>query len=148
MSNPYSSRNAEWRGRLAARARRLTDAQMDLPAGGPGWTVKVVLGHLAFWDRRAIILLDRWKQEGISPSAVDINAINDSMRPFLAAIPGPEVKRLAREAAEAIDAAIDALDPGLLSKIETDGKPVRLDRAAHREHHLAQIEKALSPIPG
>jgi hypothetical protein len=45
---------------------------------------------------------------------------------------------------EAIDAVIAALDPAFLSRIETEGKPLRLNRAGHREHHLQQVEKALA----
>jgi predicted nuclease of predicted toxin-antitoxin system len=47
-----------------------------------------------------------------------------------------------KKAAIAIDAAIDTLDSDFLARIETEGKPFRLNRASHREHHLEQIEKA------
>ena len=54
-----------------------------------------------------------------------------------------EMKRRVVDAAVAVDATIDALDPKFLSWIETEGKLFRLNRAGHREHHLEQIEKAL-----
>lgn len=144
MSNGYSEQNAAWRGKLVALARRLSEKDMGMPAGGTGWTVTGLLGHIAFYDQRALALLSKWKKDGISPSPLDVDIVNDALRPFLNAIAPREMKRLAVEAAEAIDAAIDALDPELLSRIETEGKPVRLNRAAHREHHLALIEKALA----
>ena len=38
-----------------------------LPAG---WTVAAVLGHLAFWDQRAFILLEQWEKTGTAPAAI------------------------------------------------------------------------------
>jgi hypothetical protein len=143
VSNTYSEQNAAWRGKLVALVKRLSDKDMERPAGGPGWTVTGLLGHLAFYDQRAVVLLSKWKKDGISPSPNDVDIINDAMRPLLNAVAPRDMKRLALEAAEAIDAAIDALEPGFLSRIEAEGKPVRLNRAAHREHHMEQIEKAL-----
>jgi hypothetical protein len=40
---------------------------------------------------------------------------------------------------------VDALEPEMIARIQSEGGPVRLDRAAHRRHHLAQIEAALVP---
>jgi uncharacterized damage-inducible protein DinB len=144
MGNGYSEQNAAWREKLVALARRLSEKDMGRPAGGAGWTVTGLLGHMAFYDQRALTLLEKWKRDGISPSALDVDIVNDALRPFLNAVAPREMKRLAVEAAEAIDAAIDSLEPGLLSRIETEGKPVRLNRAVHREHHVAQIENALA----
>jgi hypothetical protein len=144
MSNAYSAENAAWREKLISLAGRLSDKDCGRPAGGPGWTVGGLLGHLAFYDIRAAVLLARWKKDGISPSPNDVDIVNDATRPLLNAVPPAEMKRIAVEAAAAIDAAIDALDPAFLAKIESDGKPVRLNRAAHREHHMEQIQKALA----
>jgi uncharacterized damage-inducible protein DinB len=143
MSNAYSAQNAAWRERLVALTKRLSEKDMAKPAGGAGWTVTGLLGHMAFYDQRALALLSKWKKDGISPSALDVDIVNDAARPLFNAVAPRMMKRLVVEAAEAIDAAIDALDPQFLSRIESEGKPVRLNRAAHREHHLDQIEKAL-----
>ncbi len=143
MSNAYTANNAAWREKLNALLSRLTEKDMARAAGGPSWTVGGLLGHLAFWDQRAIVLLAKWKSSPMAVSPVDIDVVNDSMRPFLNAIPGKKVAAMAREAAASIDAAIDALTPDFLAKVEAEGKPVRLDRGAHREHHMAQIQKAL-----
>jgi hypothetical protein len=144
MSNAYSAQNAAWREKLVAITARLSDKDLGRSAGGPGWTVGGLLGHLAFYDIRATLLLARWKKDGITPSPNDVDLVNDAAKPLFNAVTPAAMKRLVVEAATAIDAAVDALDPGFLSKVETDGKPVRLDRAAHREHHLQQIEKALA----
>jgi hypothetical protein len=144
MSNAYSRQNAAWRERLTAVAGRLSPAGMKRPAGGPGWTVTGLLGHLAFYDQRALTLVAKWKKDGISPSPLDIDVVNEAARPMFNAMAPDEAKKLVVETAAAIDAVIDAMDPQLLARIEADGKPVKLNRAAHREHHLAQIEKALA----
>ena len=80
-------------------------------------------------------------KDGISPLDADI--VNDAARPLFNAVAPGEMKRLVVDAAVAVDAAIDALNPELLSQIETEGKPFRLNRAGHRKHHFEQIEKAL-----
>jgi hypothetical protein len=143
VSNSYAARNKSELEHLRKVAGGLTDNQVACPAGGPGWSVGGILGHLAFWDQRAIVLLRRWKAGGVGTSAIDIDAVNDAMRPILNALPSKTAIHLAIDSAEGIDKEIDSLDDIMLAKVETDGKPVRLDRAAHRIHHLEQIEKAL-----
>ncbi|HET6452093.1 MAG TPA: maleylpyruvate isomerase N-terminal domain-containing protein [Spirochaetia bacterium] len=143
MSNAYSADNRAWRERLASTVKGITDADLGKPAGGPGWTVNGLLAHLAFYDLRAARLIEQWKAGAIGPSALDIDVSNDAMKSLFNAVAHHEIRRLVLEAAEAIDGAIDSLDPGFLSRIEAEGKPVRLNRAAHREHHLRQIESAL-----
>jgi hypothetical protein len=144
MSNAYSEQNAAWREKLIAVTRRLSDADLGRAAGGPGWTVAGLLGHLAFYDLRASVLLARWKKDGITASPNDVDIVNDATKPLFNAVDHHEIRRLVVEAATTIDAAIDALDPAFVAKVEAEGKPVRLNRAAHRELHLEQIEKALA----
>lgn len=143
MRNAYTEPNREWRETLTDLARGLSQADVARPAGGPGWTVGGLLGHLAFWDRRALVLLERWKKDGISESPMDVDVVNDTMKPFLNALTHREVVRLCVDSAAAIDAAIDGLDPALLAKVEAEGKPVKLNRGVHRQHHIEQIRKAL-----
>jgi len=148
MSNAYSAQNAQWRERLMEVVGRLADADLDRPAGGPGWTVGGLLAHMAFYDYRALTLLDKWKKNAIGPSGLDIDVVNDSLKPLFNVLRPRELRRMVVQAAEDLDAEIDALDPGFLSRIESEGKPVRLNRAAHREHHLGQIEKAVGAESG
>jgi len=143
MSNVYTEPNREWREILTELARGLSQADIVRPAGGAGWTVGGLFGHLAFWDRKAFVLLERWKKDGISESPMDVDVVNDTMKPFLNALSVREVVRLCEESAAAIDAAIDGLDPAFLAKVETEGKPVKLNRGTHRRHHIEQIRKAL-----
>src|SRR2546427_7413164 len=66
VDRSYVARNNAERARLEALVARLTDADLRRPLAA-GWTVAGVLAHLAFWDQRAFILLDRWQREGVTP---------------------------------------------------------------------------------
>lgn len=140
--NAYSQRNKEGLERLRRAIDRLTDAQMSVPAGGPGWTVSGILAHMAFWDQRATVLARRWKAGGTGSPSGDVDLLNDAMKPFLLALPPRKAAELALQAAEMVDREIDSLDAGTLARIEANGQP-KLDRAGHRAHHLEQIEKAI-----
>ena len=58
--------NSKERARLNALVARLNDADLARPLPA-GWTVAGVLGHLAFWDQRIIVLLDAWERTGAAP---------------------------------------------------------------------------------
>jgi len=143
MSNVYSADNAAWGKKLDSLVQRLSGRDLERPAGGPGWTVGGLLAHLAFYDYRALVILKKWETNAVGPSPLDVDVVNDALKPLFNAMAPDGIRRLVCEAAQAIDAAIDAMDPGLLAQIEKVGTPVRLNRAAHRGHHLAQVEKAL-----
>ena len=111
--------------------------------GGAGWTVAALLLHVAFWDRRASLLLARWTKSGVEDSPIDSDIVNDSVKDILLAVPPEAAPRLALAAAEEVDRAIAGLAPSILSEIEGRDVHVRLDRAHHRNMHLDEIEKAL-----
>lgn len=140
--NKYSQENAAGRQRLTALVNRLTDEQLKRPLEA-GWTVAGVLAHLAFWDQRALLLLEKWKQAGVGPSANDVDIINDTTRLLCVALAPRLAAQLAVSCAAAIDQAIESLEPGLLAEVETKGAAVRLNRALHRGEHLKEIEQAL-----
>ena len=58
LDRAYVSENAAESEHLQALIRRLTDEQLARPLEA-GWTVSAVLAHLAFWDQRALVLLDK-----------------------------------------------------------------------------------------
>jgi hypothetical protein len=142
MTNQYTQANSAERDHLEKVIARLSPSDYDRPAGGPGWTIGGLLAHLAFWDNRALALLAKWKKEGIGPSLIDTDLFNESMRPLCNAVPAAVIARMAVETATAIDEEIDSLQPEFLARVERDGTPVRLNRGLHRNHHLAQVEKA------
>jgi len=143
MSRPFVEENNRQRERLRALIARLSDQDLVRPLYH-GWTVAGILGHLAFWDYRAILLLRRWKQTGVKPSPADVDAINDGMRPLLLAVPPRRAAEMALEAAASIDKEIEGLSEDLIAQIEGQATTFRLNRGTHRIEHLNQIESALS----
>ena len=144
MSRSFIEENAQQRERLRTLLTRLSNPDLARPLYGD-WTVAGVLAHMAFWDYRALVLIRRWKQTGVKePSAMDVDAINDAMRPLLLAIPPRQAAKIALDAAAAIDKEIEGLSPDLIAEIEAQALPFRLNRAKHRLEHLGQIEAALS----
>ncbi|MEK7836640.1 MAG: maleylpyruvate isomerase N-terminal domain-containing protein, partial [candidate division NC10 bacterium] len=59
----YVAPNRVERQRLQALAARLGDEQLSRPLAA-GWTIAGVLGHLAYWDQRILVLIERWQQGG------------------------------------------------------------------------------------
>ena len=128
--------------RLRRFAAAVTHDQLRREVGA-GWTVAALLLHVAFWDRRASLLLARWTKSGVEDSPIDSDIVNDSVKDILLAVPPEAAPRLALAAAEEVDRAIAGLAPSILSEIEGCDVHVRLDRAHHRNMHLDEIEKAL-----
>lgn len=140
--NPYSQKNTASRQELGALVNRLSEAQLQQPLEA-GWTVAGVLAHLAFWDRRALTLLQQWQQQGIGPSAVDVDVINEATRFLCISLAPHQAVQLVLSSARAVDEAIERLAAGFLAAVEKDGPTVHLDRSAHRHDHLRQIKEAL-----
>jgi len=138
----YNQENAVERHHLFALINQLSDEQLSHPMEA-GWTVSTVLTHLAFWDNRALLLIEKWQKDGIGPSPMDTDLVNEATRIFLLAIPPRKAAEIALMSATAIDRAIEQLSPEMSTAIETIGKTVHLNRAEHRRLHLGEIEKAL-----
>ena len=62
MTRSYVTENSAQRARLRALVDRLTDAELARPLDA-GWTVAAVLAHVAFWDQRALTLIERWERD-------------------------------------------------------------------------------------
>ncbi|MGH7341474.1 MAG: maleylpyruvate isomerase N-terminal domain-containing protein, partial [Candidatus Rokuibacteriota bacterium] len=133
------------RARLRAFVARVSDADLARPLPA-GWTVAAVLGHLAFWDQRALLLVDAWEQKGIAPPphhAADTDWINDAGKPFLLALPPRQLADLSVSIAEAVDRRVASLSDELVARNAAADQPVNLRRAEHRREHLDEIEAAL-----
>jgi hypothetical protein len=68
--------NTFQRQRLEALVSRLTNDDREL---SNGWTVAAALAHLAFWDRRARLLLRRWERKGTPPDEPDVDLLNEAL---------------------------------------------------------------------
>ncbi|MDP2625953.1 MAG: maleylpyruvate isomerase N-terminal domain-containing protein [Candidatus Rokubacteria bacterium] len=143
----YVAPNRVERQRLQALAARLGDEQLSRPLAA-GWTIAGVLGHLAYWDQRILVLIERWQQEGAAAlpkplDHADVDWINDAAKPMLLALSPRRAAELAVTIAEAVDRTVEALPDDLVVRNAAAGSPVNLLRAEHRREHLDEIERAL-----
>ena len=147
VDRSYVGENDGQRERLRALVRRLTDQELGRPMSA-GWTIAGVLGHLAFWDQRVLVLLERWERAGPSavPPVLDhaaVDWINDAAKPLLLALLPRRAADLAVSIAEAVDRKVKALPDEFVVRNVAAGTPVNLLRAEHRREHLDEIERAL-----
>lgn len=127
--------------RIRALAAGLTDQEMQHPVG-EHWTVAIALAHLAFWDRRAMYVLDKTERDGrLFIPEIDI-FVNDLSLPLWAAIPPRAAARIAIETAEALDQRLESYPPALLEEIYAYNKRWVV-RALHRGEHLDDVDAAL-----
>lgn len=127
---------------------RLGDDDLGRPVNSD-WTVAAVLGHIAFWDGRALALADKLERGvAFSPGDAepeDVAWINDATRPLIHAIPAREAANIALRIAEETDRRVASLSPALAARTwpADPDSPLNPLRAAHRSEHLEEIEAAL-----
>lgn len=143
----YVNENNGQRERLRALVSRLSDAELSRPISA-GWTVAAVLGHLAFWDQRVLVLLEQWRKAGARavPRALDhadVDWINDAGKPMLLALPPRRAAELVVSIAEATDRALESLPDEFVAANQAAASPLNLLRATHRREHLNEIDKTL-----
>jgi hypothetical protein len=85
VNRSHIAENDVERERLKAFVGRLSDEELSRPMAAD-WTVAGVLAHMAFWDARALHLMDKW-ESGVAPSAADyepedIDWVNDASKPL------------------------------------------------------------------
>ena len=142
IDRSYVDTNNAERRRLEVLVRRLDDAALARPMDA-GWTVASVLGHLAFWDQRIVVLADRLRQGADVPveQGHDVDWINDATKPLLLATPPRQLAELALTIAAAADRAVESLSDAQLQKNAAVGTPINVLRAEHRREHLDDIER-------
>jgi len=144
VDRTFIVRNDTERARLRALAARLSDADLARAMPG-GWTVAGVLAHVAFWDQRILVLLERWEQSrsAVPPPAnqADVDWINDAAKPLLLALAPRQAADLAVAIAEEVDRKVAALADDVLAQNAAAGRPLNPDRAEHRGEHLREIEQ-------
>lgn len=134
------------RARLKSLVSRCSDADLARPMPA-GWTVASVLGHIAFWDQRIVVLLDQWQTTGVAPGAglaSDVDWINDAGKPMLLALSPRAAAEMAVAIAEATDRKVAAVSDDLVRQNAAADTPINLDRGVHRREHLDEIEHILS----
>jgi hypothetical protein len=140
----YVDANTRERERMRALVERLDDDALSAPVN-EYWTVAGVLGHIAYWDIRVLVLAEKigrgepWAPDDAEP---DGDWLNDSTRPLIHAIPPRDAAELALRIAEQTDARVEELPLDRLYPDDPDS-PINPDRSEHRGEHLDEIEAAL-----
>ena len=137
----YVRGNDTERARLKALLLKCSDADLARPMPD-GWTVAGVLLHMAFWDQRIVVLLDKWQKDGAIPrleDSADVDWTNDSVKPMLLAVAPRAAADLALRIAETADAMVAATRDDLVEQ----NRYLNFSRADHRGEHLEQIEATL-----
>lgn len=146
MTFPYSEQNATSRRRLETLVQRLSDEDFGRSTDY-GWTVAALLAHLAFWDHRMSAILQRWQEDGLDPSPIDMMVVNDALKVICHAIEPRAAAELALSAAQKIDAELDTLTAERVKELEKHAAATetqfRMNRALHRGGHLDDIEALL-----
>jgi uncharacterized damage-inducible protein DinB len=141
---PYIGANRHQLERLRALVERLDDATLSTPVN-EYWTVAGVLGHMAYWDSRFMVLADKvdrgepWVPGDAEP---DGDWLNDSTRPLIHAIAPRAAAELAVRTAEGCDALAARLPLDRLWPDDPDS-PINPARGEHRGEHLDEIEAVL-----
>jgi hypothetical protein len=147
MTFPYAHQNDESRRRLQALVQRLSEADLARSTDY-GWTVAALLAHLAFWDQRMIMILKRWKEEGLDASPMDTGVVNDALRVICHAMEPRKAVQLCLSSAEAADAELARLTAEEVKHLEEHAASTdtqfRMNRSLHRAGHLNDIEALLA----
>ena len=102
-----------------------------------------MLGHIAFWDERRRFMLKLWKKKGVSTAPRFGLIVNDVLLPVFLAIPPRKAAELAVATAAALDKEIATLPPETVKDIVALRDEAALNRAAHRNEHLDEIDAFL-----
>jgi len=141
---PFIQVNDRERERLREFINRLDDDALAAPAN-EYWTVAGVLGHMAYWDIRVLVLADKidsgepWVAGDAEPEG---DWLNDSTRPLIHAIAPREAARFALRIAEETDARVAELPLDRMAPLDPDS-PIYPVRGEHRGEHLDELERAL-----
>ena len=141
-------RDKKERERLNRLVNEITDEELNLVIYKEGWTIAVVLAHLAFYDERRRVLLRKWRKKGVTPSPHDEYVINNTLLPFLLAISLRDAANLSVFTAEALDRELEEASDELIAGVKALGDRYALNRAIHRKMHLDEIEAFLEAKRG
>jgi hypothetical protein len=147
MDRSFITANARELARMRAVVSGLSDEQLGAMVN-EYWSVAGVLGHLAFWDGRALYLSGKLVRgeplTAFENEPEDVDWINDSSRPLIHAIPPRALAELAVSIADETDELVASLPDEILAGLD-ETSPLNLVRADHRGEHLDEIEAFIRP---
>jgi len=142
----FERANARASGELRRLVETMSAEDLVTDAGG-GWTVAVLLAHVAFWDRWQVA---RWRGAASAglPMPADVSdnvadLANAALEPTWRALPGEIAAALALAAAAEIDALVAELPDASVDAVIATGRGRLAERSLHRLEHVAQIRRAL-----
>ena len=140
----YIEANTRERERLRALVEGLDDETLTAPVN-EYWTVAGVLGHMAYWDIRVLVLAEKiHRGEPFVPGDAEPEGdwLNDSTRPLIHAIAPRKAAEFVLQIAEQCDALVAELPLERMWPGDPDS-PLSASRWEHRAEHLDEIEAAL-----
>jgi hypothetical protein len=141
----YIAANTRERERLHTLVEKLHDDDLTAPVN-EYWTVAGVLGHIAYWDIRVLVLaekIDRSEPWVPGDAEPDGDWLNDTTRVLIHAIAPREAAQLAMRIADETDARVAKLPLERMAPRDPDS-PIYAGRGGeHRGEHLDEIEAAL-----
>src|SRR5262245_66552549 len=140
----YVEVNTRERERLRAFIERVDDEALAAPAN-EYWTVAGVLGHLAYWDNRVLVLtekIDRGEPWVPSDAEPEGDWLTDSTRAMIHAIAPRAAAELALRIAEETDARVAELPLDRMAPLDPES-PIWPARGDHRGEHLDELERAV-----
>jgi uncharacterized damage-inducible protein DinB len=140
----YIQINDRERERLREFINRLGDDALAAPAN-EYWTVAGVLGHMAYWDNRVLVLaekIDRGEPWVPSDAEPEGDWLTDSTRRIIHAIAPRAAAELALRIAEETDARVAELPLDKMYPLDSES-PIWPGRSDHRGEHLDELEQAL-----
>src|SRR3954462_8937172 len=129
---------------MRALVERLDDAAL-MSAVNEYWTIAGVLGHIAYWDIRVLVLaekIDRGEPWAPGDAEPDAAWLTDPPRRLIHAIRPRDAAELALRIAEQTDARVAELPLDRLYPQDQDS-PISPARWEHRAEHLDEIKRAL-----
>jgi uncharacterized damage-inducible protein DinB len=141
---PYIQENDRERERLREFINSADDDALAAPAN-KYWTVAAVLGHMAYWDIRVLVLaekIDRGEPWVAGDAEPEGDWLNDSTRPLIHAIAPRAAAELALRIAEETDARVAELPLDRMYPLDPES-PISAARSEHRGEHLDELEQAL-----
>ena len=142
----YVEKNRQELARMRALVARLSDDELRRQANAE-WTIAATLLHVAYWDARALWLADKIRRgEPFTKPEEEPDPptwVNDTVRPFLHAIPPREGAELAVRMGEQCDGVIASLPA---DRVWPNDQTSLLNafRSEHRREHLDAIEASLA----
>jgi hypothetical protein len=140
----YIEANTRERERLRALIDRLDDGALTAPVN-EYWTVAGVLGHIAYWDIRVLVLaehIERGEPWAAGDAEPEGDWLNDTTRPLIHEIAPRKAAQFAMRIAEQCDALVANLPLERMWPGDPES-PINASRWEHRGEHLDEIEASL-----